>query len=482
MANKKTNLIILGIDSLRPDHMSLYGYHHLTTPHIDRYAANGVVFDNNFSPHIPTTPGYGSMFTGMDCFGNDIVALRHKGGLLPNVKTLAEVLGENGYTTTCVGFSGNPASRGFDNYIDFSGWGSWEEGRSHKAENLNDVAIPELKRLAAADQPFFLFMRHMDPHSPYLPPRPFDRTFYDGNECDPNNKSLDEVMSFKPFCDYFASWFPPGCTDKDYIIAQYNGAIAYMDACIQNIFATIDNLGIAENTLVVINSDHGETLYDHDCFYDHHGLYECTTRVPLILVQPGKIPAGMRFSEYIQQKDLMPTLLDLLNIDSGIDFNGRSIVPLINGEEYVSESEFYITECTWMRKHGWRTPHWKLIQALEPDFHFKPEIELYDLNKDPGELVNVAEQEPEVVAMLLARMNSWIAKRTGETGRPNPMTTNLDWHGKGCGPFKSSQQAYDSMHIGSPGAAQALQQRNTPDSAKGESLQELQTQRGQKVL
>lgn len=470
MTKKKTNLILIGIDSLRPDHMSLHGYRRLTTPHIDRYAARGTVFENAFSAHIPTTPGYGSMFTGMDCFGMDVVALRHEGGLLPNLKTLAEVLGENGYATRCVGFSGNPASRGFQKYIDFEGWGSWEAGRSHKAENLNKVTLPELKRLAGEEQPFFLFMRHMDPHSPYLPPQPFERIFYDGDETDPANRSLDPVMAFAPFCDYFASWFPPGCTDKEYIIAQYDGAVAYMDACIANIFESIRALGIEENTLVVINSDHGETLHDHDCYYDHHGLYECTTRVPLIFVQPGKIPAGMRFSEYCQQKDLMPTVLDLLGIKSGIAFNGSSLAPLLQGKERVSETEFYITECTWMRKHGWRTPHWKLIQALEPDLHFKPEIELYDLVKDPGELTNVAEQEPGVVAMLLARMQAWIAKRERETGRTNPMMTNLNWHGKGCGPFKTSQQAYDAMHIGSPKAAQTLQQR------------ELQAQRGQKKL
>jgi arylsulfatase A-like enzyme len=466
----KTNLILIGIDSLRPDHMSLYGYPRQTTPHLDKFAARGSVFENTFSPHIPTTPGYGSMFTGMDCFGTDVVALRHEGGLGTHLKTLAEILGENGYSTSCVGFSGNPASRGFQKYIDFEGWGAWEKGRSHKAENLNAVTIPELKRLAGDEKPFFLFMRHMDPHSPYLPPRPFERIFYDGNEFDKANKSLDPVLTFKPFCDYFASWFPPGCTDKDYIIAQYDGALAYMDACIENIFTSIQELGIDEETLVVIDSDHGETLYDHDCFYDHHGLYECTTRIPLVFVYPGKIPAGRRFKEYCQMKDISPTILDILGIKSGIAFDGRSLVPLMKDKPRVSEPEFYITECTWMRKHGWRTPQWKLIHALEPDFHFKPEVELYDLIKDPGETVNLAKKEPAIVAMLEARMQAWIAKREKETGRTNPMARNLNWHGMGCGPFKTSQQAYDTMHIGSPGAAQALQSK------------ELQAQRGQKTL
>ncbi|MDI6829332.1 MAG: sulfatase [Armatimonadota bacterium] len=465
----KPNLILFGIDSLRADHMSLYGYSRLTTPHIDKFAAGGAVFEKCFSPHIPTTPGYTSMFTGMDVFSTDVVALRHQGGLGNHLKTLAEILGDNGYNTTCVGFSGNPASRGFQKYLDFSGWGSWEEGRSHKAENLNAVAIPELKRLAAEDKPFFLFLRHMDPHAPYLPPRPFERIFYDGDEYDPNNKSLDPVMNFKPFRDFFASWFPPGCTDKDYIIAQYDGAVAYMDACIANIFATIEYLGLKENTLVVISSDHGETLYDHECWFDHHGLYDCTLHIPLVFVFPSKIPAAMRFSDYVHMKDIAPTILDLLGIETTINFDGRSLFPLFVGKSRVQEPEFYITEATWMRKHGWRTPEWKLIHALEPDFHFKPEVELYNLIKDPEENFNVAEQEPEIVRMLEARMNAWIAKREKETGRRNPIFTNLNWHGHGE-PFKTSEEAYNTLYIGSPKAAEALQAR------------ELQRQRGQEKL
>ena len=160
---KKPNLLFFGIDSLRADHMSLYGYGRNTSPHIDKYAKGGVVFENCISPSIPTTSGYSSMLTGMDCFGTNIVALRHVGDIAPGVKTLAEVLRENGYNTTCVGFTGNPASRGFDKYIDFEGWGSWAEGRSHKAENLNAVAVPELERLASEDKPFFPVLKTHGP-------------------------------------------------------------------------------------------------------------------------------------------------------------------------------------------------------------------------------------------------------------------------------------------------------------------------------
>lgn len=460
---RKPNLILIGIDSLRADHMSLYGYHRLTTPHIDKWAKGGTVFEHTFSPHIPTTSAYSNMFTGLDAFGTNIVALRHKGTFAPGVATLAEILKKEGYRTTCVGFDGNPASRGFDKHLSYEGWGSWEQGRSPKAENLNAQALPELKALAKTGKPFFLFLRHMDPHSPYLPPRPFERLFYDGDEFDPKNKSMEPVFAFKPFRDFFACWMPPGVRDKDYIIAQYDGAVAYMDACIQNIFATITALGLDENSLVVLDSDHGETLYDHDCYFDHHGLYEPTLKVPLVFRMPGKVPEGLRLPGYCTLKSVTPTILDILGVKPKIKFDGASLLGEMRGKRRKPETEFYITECTWMRKHGWRTPEWKLIHALEPDFHFKPEVELYNLIEDPEENHNLARKEKKVAAMLEERMRDWIARREKETGRPNPMVTNLLWHGYDHigGPFKTSQQAYDTLHIGDPAMAKRLQARAT---------------------
>ncbi len=130
---KKPNIILLGIDSLRRDHMSCYGYDRLTTPHIDRFAQEATLFEETFSAHIPTTSAYASMLTGRDTIGTQVVALRHKGPLRPEVPTLAEILKEQGYNTTCVGFTGNPSSRGFDTYLDYQSWGSWNEGRSPKA-------------------------------------------------------------------------------------------------------------------------------------------------------------------------------------------------------------------------------------------------------------------------------------------------------------------------------------------------------------
>ncbi len=459
---KQPNIVLMGVDSLLATHMSCYGYYQQTTPHIDKFAEGGTLFEKTYSPHVPTTSAYASMLTGMDTFSTQVVALRHQGPLNEDVKTLAEILKEAGYDTTCVGFSG-PSGRGFDTYLEFSGWGPDDTGRSPKAENLNKTTLPELNRLIdqSDEKPFFLFLRHMDPHSPYLPPAPYERMFYHGDACDPSNKSMEPVMSFKPFCDYFASWMPAGITDKDYVIAQYDGAIAYMDACIQTLFNALEARGVLDETIVIVNGDHGETLYDHECWFDHHGIYDVTLHVPLIIRYPGRVPAGKRVSGYNQHKDLVPTLLELADIETDIAFDGKSLTSLISGEIASYDSEFYITECTWMRKHGWRTPEWKLIVALEPDFHYKPPVELYNLIQDPDENENLAETHPDIVNVLETRMKNWILQREKETGLPNPIMNQGDWHGhKDVGPFKSSEQAYNTMHIGTPGEAARLQAKS----------------------
>ncbi len=448
---KYPNILFFGIDSLRSDHMSLYGYDRLTTPHIDRYFEDGgITFDKMYSASIPTTPGYASMLTGMDCFATDCVALRHEGALTDAVRTLPEILRDYGYTSTYVG---GHACRGCDTYLTYRDW------NPDKAEELNKVAIPELERLAAQDKPWVLFMRHMDPHSPYYTKEPFTRMFYQGDEFDPNNKSLKALYEFKPFRDYFLSWFPEGCTDAKFICAQYDSSVAYMDVCINQILEKLKELGLEEETIVVFTSDHGETLDEHDCYFDHHSIHDNVLNVPFMFKYA---PFGYEghIDSITQVKDITPTILSLCGIDCGIKFDGRDMTKLIKGEEgFYEEPEFYITECTWMRKHGWRTPEWKLIVALEPDFHFKPEVELYNLIKDPKENNNVAEEYPEVVEFLRNRMEAHIAKREKEVGHANPMYTNPRWSGEIDRPFASSEEAYNTLHIGDPEAAQKLQDK-----------------------
>lgn len=415
------NLVIFGVDSLRADHMSCYGYHRLTTPHMDKVASEGILFENAYSPYIPTTPGYTTMLSGMDVISHQVVSLQPKGPIDPNIRLLPEILKEKGYVSASIGFDGE-FYRGFDKYENYPAWMSWEEAPGHKAEALNEKALPLLGSIR--DKPFFLLLRHMDPHSPYLPPPPFPRMFYEGNEKDPSKQSMEPVFAFKPFAEFFKSWMPPGVTDAEYIVALYDASLAYMDVCIRHILTRLEELDLMEETLTVITSDHGETLAEHECYFDHHGLYEPTIHVPLIYRCPSKLPRGKRVRGFVLQQDLTPTVLELLghgHIAKELKMDGKSVIPLVNGERSANYSEFYISECTWMRKRGWRTPEWKLIHALEPDFHSKPPIELYNLVDDPGENHNLADEEPETVETLKKRMISWVERRMSKTGKPDPI-------------------------------------------------------------
>ena len=213
-------------------------------------------------------------------------------------------------------------------------------------------------------------------------------------------------------------------------------------------------------SIVVFTSDHGETLYDHDCYFDHHSMYDNCLIVPLAIKFGKGCKKYFRGCKHVQtyayEKDIMPTILAMLGIETDVKFDGRNLFDVLDGK-VPEEPECYITEATWMRKHGWRTPEWKLMVALEPDFHFKPEIELYNLIEDPKENHNVADKYPEVVELLKKRMLDHVAKREKETGRTAPIYTNLNWNGFGR-PFTSSEEAYNTMHIGNPDDAKKLQE------------------------
>jgi len=409
--------------------LSCYGYQRVTAPHLDWLAGRGVLFERCYAPNIPPTPAYSSMLTGMDVMTTRMVALQPTEPLPAHLRTLPEVLKERDYVSACVGFKGEQQEaryRGFDRYLDFRSWMSWEERPGDKAGQLNEQVLPLLDAFAAGGQPFFLFLRHMDPHAPYLPPAPFDRLFYTGKETDSahlgSGHSMQPVFNFAPFAEFFKSWMPPGVTDARYVVAQYDGAIAYMDACIQQLFTRLEELGIADETIIVLTGDHGESLYEHECWFDHHGLYESNLHVPLIVRAPGQVPEGVRVPGYVTHYDLMPTILDLLGEEKLIrelTMDGQSALGLVRGERATNYAELYLTECTWMRKRGWRTHEWKLIEALEPDFHGKPPLELYNLLDDPGETRNLAEEEPALVALLRERMQAWVTVACARPANPS---------------------------------------------------------------
>ncbi|HLV81963.1 MAG TPA: sulfatase [Chthonomonadaceae bacterium] len=441
----RPNLLIFAIDSLRADHCSAYGYPRLTTPHADRLAARGVLFENHYSAYIPTTPAYSTILTGRDVMAHEMVALSPMGPIDLKITTLPEALrAYGGYASIRIGFSGD-FFRGFDRHESYDeGWVAWPDRPARKAENLNGKAIPALEELVKNGGPWLLFIRHMDPHAPYLPPPPFDTLFYGGDPADPALPDrMGPVRDFPNFADFHLSWMPPGIRDITHPIAMYDSAVAYMDACIAAILNRLEELGQTENTLVVWTADHGETLDEHGCYFDHHGLYEPTLHVPLILSQPGRLPQGQRVSGYTLHEDLMPTLLEYVGQHKAVKrlgMEGCNALPLISGERATNHSEFYITECTWMRKRGWRTAEWKLIEALEPDFHGKPPVELYNLVADPGETDNLYKKEPRVVQWLQKRMDDWIKMRLRQTRKPDPILQYELGLNRSIGSIKTAQE------------------------------------------
>lgn len=417
------NVILFSIDTLRADRLACYGHYRPTSPQIDRLAAAGAIFTECFSPHIPTFPGHTCMMTGRDVYAHRVTSQSHTPELSPDIPMLAEILQRSGYFTAAADNLGRWFSRGIE-YTETYAWDTSEPHGWRKAESVNTAARKVIDAAARQDRPFFLFLHYWDPHTPYLPPAPFDRMFYGGDEKDPANRSMDRVWEFQNFQRYFHEWMP-GVTDIEFPKAQYDAEVAYVDACLAHVFARLEELRLVDDTLVVLTADHGEELDEHGCWFDHHGLYDPNTRIPLIVRLPGRIPAGNRIPGFVRSIDVTPTILDYAGLlDPTLRFEGTSLRPLIETPYGIARGTcdaLFLTENTWMKKRAVRTHEWKLIVALEPDIHGFPPVELYHLTDDPSEKRNIAADRPDVVAALRSMLDDHVARRVAETGQPDPL-------------------------------------------------------------
>ncbi len=434
------NIILISLDTLRASSMSCYGHSDLTTPHLDALAAKSTLFENCISPHIPTHPAHTTMFTGKDVLTHQIITQGGQLDLATTVKTVPELLSEVGYFTVAADNLGRWFQRGFSEGH-YRGY-QWESRyrSTRKAEAVNDTAIELLEIAQAQDKPWFAFLHYWDAHTPYLPPPPFERMFYSGDECDADNRSMDAVYACEPFTDYFRQWMckPDPIdsdnlakkklwTDRRYVNAQYHASIAYMDACLAQLFQYLRDCGQLEETLLIITADHGEELDEHELWYDHHGLYQTNCHVPLIVHCPALIPAGQRLDGLVSLKDIAPTVLDYAShaaLTEHENIEGSSLRTLMeHGSHNGTTEAIYLTECGWMKKRGWQTKQWKLIveTGSTPAVYNTPELELYDLEDDPDEVYNLAEEADDVVKRLRDDMDVFLQNRLAETGLPDPM-------------------------------------------------------------
>jgi arylsulfatase A-like enzyme len=409
------NIVFIALDTQRADHLGCYGYPKNTSPFLDSLAAQGVVFEKCYAPNIPTHPSFTTMLTGKEAITHNVVNI---GGGVPiesGVRLLPEILQENGWRTAAVDTMGRHFKRGFEEYIS-PDWDRSDPLTLRRAEHVTDAALPLIEKLKTGDAPFFLFLHYWDPHTPYLPPADFRTMFYplDADPYDRNNHSMDPAWNDPMFQWYFHDWMP-GVTDSQYVNALYDAETAYMDWQLRRIFAALEP--IKRETLVWITADHGEILDEQLGFYDHHGLYEGNVHVPLIAYWPGGLPAGRRVPGFVQNVDFVPTLLEMVGIEDTENTEGRSLLPCIIGKRDGNYDTVYLSEATWEVKRAVRNDRWKFIQSIESDPHGRPMQELFDLQADPTEQVNLAEQHPEIVQELKAQLDAWVARRLAETGR-----------------------------------------------------------------
>lgn len=365
------NLLIITIDTLRADHLGIYGYDRIETPNIDALGRNGVIFSQAYC-HVPLTlPSHCSLFTGTLPLFHGV---RDNGYRLPESNiTLAQIMKRNGYKTAAfVGAfpldSRFGLDRGFDVYDDLYGSKNVVRDLSfieRKAEEVNNSAINWI--VQNKEKKFFIWLHYFDPHSPYEPPPSYSRA-YAGRE--------------------------------------YDGEIAYTDMIIGEFIKKLNQLQLTDHTLIVLTSDHGEGLGDHN--ETTHGIfiYDSTLRVPLIFHNPKKLPKNRVVNDQVGTIDVLPTVLELMGIKKNPEIQGRSFKSALSKGKLTSDKFIYVESVAAMMDRNWaplqgiRTEEWKYIDAPIP--------ELYDLRSDTKEEVNLVERKPDITALLKKKLQNAI--------------------------------------------------------------------------
>ena len=334
---RRPNVLLIGLETLRRDHVGCLGYGKETTPTLDRLAREGVLCTHTVSTSGWTLPSVMSVMTGLYPGAHQTHAYTDR--LPDGVTTLAETLKKHGYTTA--GFVSNPTidgqygfSDGFDLYDDFTvpldfGLDLFVQhdqiiGDRHLVRTSELVTRAALRWLEKGQpEPFFMFVFYFDPHYDYIPPPPYDAMFdpnYDG-DIDGRGIVLEPRFSTRP-------------PDRDlqHLIALYDGEIRYTDDYVAKLLEAFADAGLLENTFVVLFGDHGDEFYEHGKTGHGRTLYREIGDVPLVLWWPSRLTAGKRIDALTSQVDIMPTVLDYLGLPCEESVQGASLRPLIEGK------------------------------------------------------------------------------------------------------------------------------------------------------
>ena len=374
--SRRPSVILITADTLRADHLGCYGYSRNTSPHIDAFARDAILFENCLSHAPDTRLSLASLLSG---FLPHETQMTITTALPSKVKTIPEMLQSHGYKTAAV----------VSNYVLHKGQG-WEEGFSVYDDTMDqrelvrgwpertagpttDRAIELLRRFHGDE--LFLWIHYQDPHGPYTPPEPFSTTFPTVGKAPRilgGNASLSGRGGIPPYQLVDAN------RDFHHYVSQYDGEIRYLDSHFKRLMDELKKTGLYDDSLILFSSDHGEGMGEHDYYFAHgENLYFHQTHVPLI-IRHGKNLAGRR-ADFVQQIDLAPTILNRLGVESGSPFRGRDLF-----EDPDTEREIFSEMASPLVEDGTRFSlvfdRFKLI--FTPLYR---KYELYDLTDDPGE-------------------------------------------------------------------------------------------------
>ena len=422
--------VLAFLDTLRADHLGCYGYGRETSPNIDRLAREGTLFERCYPTDVPTQPSYTSTLSGQRGIVNRVVSHAPHEWIDDKAPWLPSILERNSYTTAAVSTLCNMKTyfaKGFNYYMNPVA-GRRELTQTVTADQINNSAISWIRQHSSED--FFLFVHYWDPHT-YKPPEEFRRLFYEGNEKDPENTSLEEAKKSPvwPFTERKINEIDEGITDTEYIRAQYDGEIRYVDERLGQFVRVLEEEGLLDDTFLVVTSDHGESLGEHSIYFDHASVYEDTVHVPLIVRWTGS--RIKRIGTFVQHIDFAPTMLDLAGLEKPHTMQGMSLVPLLRGDVETHREVAYVNQGAWQAKRAIITDRWKYTRCIHHGFWPCPTEELYDISKDPAEINEISQQFPEVLDRLAIRLRRWEDEQLGR--RTDPLVVATE---KGLTPMK----------------------------------------------
>ncbi|MEW6364278.1 MAG: sulfatase [Acidobacteriota bacterium] len=396
------NILIFLVDTLRRDHLSLYGYPYPTSPELEKFGSEAVVFDNAWTQCSWTSPAVASLFTGEYPSAHGIRT--HNDRLHPNFGTLAEFLQQHGYrTAACVANTGIGVRGGYEQGFD--------DFRFMPRAGVAELVETALEQ--AEQAPFFIYVHVMEPHYPYLlAPAPF-------NTLARKPKGVSVNMKLMNMYNLRRRIYVPNEVELDYMRSLYDSEIALMDHHFGRLIRGLKERGRYDDTVVVFIADHGEEFRDHNGYYHGHSLYNELTRLSLV-VKPAAPFESHHVKQPVQTIDIFPTLAALVD-HVPAHMQGRSLLDVLGSPARALDRLYPIFSETELHAeiHSVVMGRYKLIMFDRTARGTADDCRLYDLARDPAERKNLVSEQPVRAAYMasLLRQHQREAERRLKVSR-----------------------------------------------------------------